>query len=249
MAFRRDALVAIGGFNPALPAGRRRRGHLLAAAGARPRDRVRAVGARLASPSLVGEGLLAAAGRLRRRRDVARRAPPREVRARPDALARPHLQPAAVPQALSPDAGSTPGSGARPRSRRSTARTPTALEYLPHSPAWMLVSLALVVAGFAGPRDRNSGCPAPAPRHHRVGRHAGPLFPVRVASDLRGLPQVRRPQRFQSRLVYRALIAWMHLINPIARMWGRIKGMSSMPQAAAPSTSRGVRGKRRAGAR
>ena len=55
---------------PDLPPRRRRRGRVLAAAGARLEDRLRVGGARLAPPPLVGQGLLAAAGRLRRRRDA-----------------------------------------------------------------------------------------------------------------------------------------------------------------------------------
>ena len=53
-----------------LPPRRRRCGRVLAAAGARLEDRLRVGGARLASPPLVGQGLLAAAGRLRRRRNA-----------------------------------------------------------------------------------------------------------------------------------------------------------------------------------
>ena len=98
MAFRRDALLSDRRLQPRLPPRRRRRGHLLAAPGPRPPDRVCAVGAGLAPPPLLGQGLLAAAGRIRRRRDLARRAPSREVRARPDAVAGAHLQPAAVPE-------------------------------------------------------------------------------------------------------------------------------------------------------
>ena len=81
---------------PDLPPRRRRCGRVLAAAGARLEDRLRLVGAGLASPPLVGAGLLAAAGRLRRRRDLADGAPSGEIPRRPDAVARPHLQPAAV---------------------------------------------------------------------------------------------------------------------------------------------------------
>ncbi len=76
---------------PRLPAGRRRRGRVLAAAGEGADDRLLAFGAGLAPPSSVGEGLLAAAGGIRRRRDLARRAPPGEVRRRQHDLARPHL--------------------------------------------------------------------------------------------------------------------------------------------------------------
>ena len=59
-------------------------------------NRLRVVGARLAPPSLVGHGVLAAAGRLRRRRALADGAPSGEVPRRPHAVARPHLQSAAV---------------------------------------------------------------------------------------------------------------------------------------------------------
>ena len=79
-----------------LPARRRRRGHVLAAAGARLEDRLRVGGAGVAPPPVDREGLLAAAGRLRRRRNVADGAPPGEVPRRPHAVARADLQPAAV---------------------------------------------------------------------------------------------------------------------------------------------------------
>ena len=70
MAFRRDALAGDRRLQSDLPARRRRCGRVLAAAGARLADRLRPVGARLAPPSIVGEGVLAAAGRLRRGRDA-----------------------------------------------------------------------------------------------------------------------------------------------------------------------------------
>ncbi len=53
-----------------LSARRRRRGHVLAAAGARLEDRLRLGGAGVAPPPIDGERLLAAAGRLRRRRNA-----------------------------------------------------------------------------------------------------------------------------------------------------------------------------------
>jgi hypothetical protein len=96
MAFRRDALVAIGGFNPVFLRAGRRCGCVLAAAGERLEDRLCLGGAGLASPPRVGESVLAAAGRLRRRRDVADGAPPGKISRRTHAVARPHLQPAAV---------------------------------------------------------------------------------------------------------------------------------------------------------
>jgi hypothetical protein len=52
-----------------------------------------------------------------------------------------------------------------------------------------------------------------------------------LASDLSGLAPVNGFSWGVSRVLYRTLIAWMHLIYPIARMRGRIKGLSSMPHA------------------
>ena len=59
-----------------LPPRRRRRGRVLAASGQGFQDRLRALGPRVASPPQHGEGLLAAAGGLRRGRDLARRPHP-----------------------------------------------------------------------------------------------------------------------------------------------------------------------------
>ena len=106
------------------------------------------------------------------------------------------------------------------------------LEYLPHSPAWMLVSTALIVAGLL-----DLVIATPDLRLLLLGLTGWAITLVRcvqfaLASDLSGLSAGGRPSG-HSRIAYRALIAWMHLINPIARMWGRIKGMSSMPQAGA----------------
>jgi GT2 family glycosyltransferase len=113
------------------------------------------------------------------------------------------------------------------------------LEYLPHSPAWMLVSTALVVAGLL-----DLVIATPDVRLLVLGLAGWAVTILRciqfaMASDLGGLPPVEGLSRGQSHIAYRTLIGWMHLINPVARMWGRIKGMSSMPHAtAAEHTSR-----------
>ena len=62
MAFRRSALLAIGGFDHAVPDRGRRRGHLLATARARVDARVSARSRRVASPPELGAHLLEAAG-------------------------------------------------------------------------------------------------------------------------------------------------------------------------------------------
>jgi GT2 family glycosyltransferase len=107
------------------------------------------------------------------------------------------------------------------------------LEYLPHSPAWMLVSLALIVAGVL-----DLLIATPDVRLLLLGLSGWATTIVRciqfaLASDLRGLPPIEGRSEKQSRFFYQAAIAWLHLVNPVARTWGRIKGLSSMPQAAA----------------
>ena len=84
MAFRREALVAINGFDPQLPQGRRRRGRLLAAAAGGLLDHVRPGGVRLAPSPAEAAGLPAAAGRLRRGRGSLRFKHPDQFNGRGD---------------------------------------------------------------------------------------------------------------------------------------------------------------------
>ena len=126
MAFRREALLAIGGFNPDLPPRRRRCGRVLAAAGARL--------ARSASPSsaLVWHHHRASVKAYWRQQVgygegerwlMAHH--PGEVPRRPHAVARPHLQSAAVRALAVGRAHQCRRLGHAPRFRRSTAPTST----------------------------------------------------------------------------------------------------------------------------
>jgi hypothetical protein len=45
-------------------------------------------------------------------------------------------------------------------------------------------------------------------------------------SDLSGLPPIGPWSRTQSLYLYRALIAWLHLMQPIARFRGNLRGLS-----------------------
>jgi hypothetical protein len=108
------------------------------------------------------------------------------------------------------------------------------LEYLPHSPMWMGVSTAFLLAGCL-----DLVISTPDIRLLLVGLIGWLTTIVRCvqfarASDLRGLPDLDGRFSGRSRLAYQALIAWLHLVHPIARLWGRIRGLASMPQAVAP---------------
>jgi sugar lactone lactonase YvrE len=106
------------------------------------------------------------------------------------------------------------------------------LTFLPHSAAWMVASttacvlgllafltpypleaLLLVAAGLAGWTITAARCA---------------IFAART--DLRGLPITSTRMRMQ----YRALILWLHLLQPAARLYGRLRGMWSPPATAAP---------------
>ena len=104
------------------------------------------------------------------------------------------------------------------------------LQFLPHSAAWMVVASALVLSGVIGPSTRL------APWLVAAGMTAWALTLVRCVmfarrSDLTGLRGIGRLGPASSRLVYRTMIAWLHVIQPLARMHGRIRGMWLMPPA------------------
>jgi GT2 family glycosyltransferase len=109
------------------------------------------------------------------------------------------------------------------------------LQFLPHSPAWMATCCALIAAGAVG-----------LVRHVEAG-----LLPLVVGAtgwsvtiarcglfarqtDLRGLPPLKQCTPAQSHRRYQALIALLHLLQPLARVRGRIRGLSLQPQVVAP---------------
>ena len=109
------------------------------------------------------------------------------------------------------------------------------LRFLPHSPGWMATCLALTLAGVTGLLSGAELAWLPT----GLGVLGWMTTLLRCAvfayrSDLRGLPPIETRSPRRSRLMYRAVIAWLHLIQPIARVRGRLRGMSSVPQAVAP---------------
>jgi GT2 family glycosyltransferase len=109
------------------------------------------------------------------------------------------------------------------------------LHFLPHSPAWMAVSLALLLAGAIG-LQAHMDAPWLLVAAGLLGWTTTVVRCVMFAwrSDFSGLPPIGKWSLEQSRCLYRALTAWLHLIQPLARLRGRIRGLSSLPQAVAP---------------
>ena len=133
---------------PRLPARRRRRGRVLAAAGQGLQDRLRA---RRRSSGITTARSVKAYWRQQvgygEGETWLDAAPSREVHRRPDAVARPHLQPAAVrPLAVGP-AHQHRRVGHGGLSRRSTAPTSTRCSSCRTPPSWMAASTLLCLAG------------------------------------------------------------------------------------------------------
>jgi GT2 family glycosyltransferase len=102
--------------------------------------------------------------------------------------------------------------------------------YLPHSPAWMIASFLLFNIGFWGPLAGMDAAWLPL----IAGTLGGLVTLTRCLqhawrSDLRGVPALPGRSLAWSRLRCRALIAWLHVLQPLARLRGRLRGMSQPP--------------------
>ena len=106
--------------------------------------------------------------------------------------------------------------------------------YLPHTPVWMAASLVLFNIGFWGPLAGMDAAWLPL-----IAGTVGGLVTLGRCTwlawrtPLDGLPAIGHRSARASRLRYRALIAWLHLIQPLARFRGRLRGLSR-PHAIAP---------------
>src|SRR6185369_8951403 len=106
--------------------------------------------------------------------------------------------------------------------------------FLPHSAYWMTVSTLLCLAGI--PAAFVVSYPIEALLLLGAGVLGWGTTIVRCSlfaaqSDLSGLPGATT---WRGRLRYRSLIAWLHLVQPVARVYGRIRGMWSPPSTVAP---------------
>ena len=109
-------------------------------------------------------------------------------------------------------------------------------QYLPHTPTWMAGTVVLLLIGNIGPLAGMDAAWLPLV----AGILALLTTLVRCArfarrSDLSGLPRIWYWPHTLSRWCYRAVIAWLHVIQPLARARGRIRGLSQ-PEAVAPQS-------------
>ena len=106
--------------------------------------------------------------------------------------------------------------------------------HLPHTPAWMAVTLVLLLIGNIGPLTGMDAAWLPLVAGIlALLATLGQCVHYGWRSDVRGLPRIGRWSPGPSRWLYRGLIAWLHLIQPLARTRGRFRGLSQ-PEAVAP---------------
>lgn len=105
------------------------------------------------------------------------------------------------------------------------------LQFLPHSPAWMITSTLLALGGALWLATRPGDAAWLLLLAGALGwaTTIGRCVTFARRSDLAGLPAIGRTSPPVSRLLYRALIAWLHLLQPVARMTGRLRGLLSPP--------------------
>ena len=123
--------------------------------------------------------------------------------------------------------------------------------FMPHSARWQVAAAALIGLGAATLLTSQIGL---ALALLTVGTGALGTTVARCAryarvTDIEGLPPlVRRPRRL-SRILYRSRIAGLYFVQPLARAWGRLRGSMSPPEVLrapangrrAPAAAGGVR--------
>jgi glycosyltransferase involved in cell wall biosynthesis len=126
------------------------------------------------------------------------------------------------------------GTAGFPSVYRTDAR---AVSYLPHSGRWQLawmVTLAASLGAFlAGSR---LAVPLLAAAATALTATAFKCAAHGLRTDVDQLAPIGRRSRSSSRALYRLVIAWLHFVQPFARLWGRVRGLLNRPESAARST-------------
>jgi len=115
-------------------------------------------------------------------------------------------------------------------------------QFLPHSPAWMLGSTLLLLAGLLGllMRPGEAAWLLLAGGALGWGTTLGRCAAFAWRSDLSAAPLIPHASATRSRWQYRALIAWLHVLQPLARIFGRLRGLADPPDVGDSPHTTGV---------
>ncbi|MGE0702988.1 MAG: glycosyltransferase [Vicinamibacterales bacterium] len=121
------------------------------------------------------------------------------------------------------------GTAAFPSVYRTDA---SSLFFAPHSIAWQAVALALVVAGIlvAGFSANAPGLWLVVAGLAAISATVGRCVRYALASDIGILPPIAGRSPEMSRVLTRGLITWLHFLQPLARARGRIRGLLMSPE-------------------
>ena len=114
------------------------------------------------------------------------------------------------------------------------------MTYVPHLMQWQVGSVLLGIAAVAAFRFGQPafGVVAAAAAAGGIAITVWKCIGYGWQTELRGLPRIRPWGARASRAIYRATIAWLHLVQPVARGWGRLRGRLWPPEVAARRAER-----------
>ena len=114
------------------------------------------------------------------------------------------------------------------------------MTYVPHLMEWQVGSVLLGVAAAAAFRFGQPafGIAAAAAAASGIAITVWKCIGYGRRTELRGLARIGPWGARASRALYRATIAWLHLVQPAARGWGRLRGRLWPPEVAARRTRR-----------
>lgn len=107
--------------------------------------------------------------------------------------------------------------------------------FVPHTVRWQIGCIALFAASLIAAAILGSPIALLAGALGVAGLATTIVRCVRyaMASDIESLPAIGGWSRRVSRAAYRTVIAWLHFVQPFARGWGRVQGMLSPPRIVA----------------
>ena len=119
------------------------------------------------------------------------------------------------------------------------------MTYAPHLMEWQIASVLLAGAAAASAWLGQPALAVVAGLAAFAGLAATLLKCVGYGrrTDVRGLPAIGPLGRPASRFLYRATIAWLHLLQPIARGWGRLRGKLWPPDVGTRRAAAATRGR------
>ncbi len=113
--------------------------------------------------------------------------------------------------------------------------------FMPHSARWQVAAAALIGLGAATLLTNQIGLALAllTVGTGALGTTVARCVRYALVTDIEGLPPlVRRPRRL-NRILYRSRIAGLYFVQPLARAWGRLRGAMSPPEVLrAPANGR-----------